>query len=133
MECSWFPTIDSLAICDMDGFTLQFDPRAVDMRNEVVRENLANSKLSNTPNTLQQTNQQSNKQGSLTQFFTSFSIIICRRVATSLFSSTFKSHSHNTQPIPKKPGKSDSFPPSRGGAPAAKKGGNMKVNDCDHL
>ena len=32
-----------------------------------------------------------------------------------------------TQPIPKKPGKSESFPPSRGAGAAAKKGGNMKV------
>jgi len=31
------------------------------------------------------------------------------------------------EPIPKKPGKSDSFPPSRGSAAAAKKGGNMKI------
>ena len=34
-----------------------------------------------------------------------------------------------TQPIPKKPGKSESFPPSRGAGAAAKKGGNMKVGD----
>ena len=37
-----------------------------------------------------------------------------------------------TQPIPKKPGKSNCFPPSRGaGATTAKKGGNMKVNNFD--
>ena len=84
------------------------------------------SKQTNKP-TIKQTRQLN------TIFHQLFYHYICRRVATSLFSSTFESHSRNTQPIPKKPGKSDSFPPSRGGAPAAKKGGNMKVNDCDHL